>query len=145
MRNVYNVESFNDIKTQIKKETKTHMKENMPLFKKREKLYNKKKGIRVGDWIKEKNGNFTRVTYVWNDGKTIHRVQTGGSKFGQYYLGDGHIDYSGSLDEGYNTNETKFKKMSYKRDGGVWFFRNDFRTADNAVNYVMKFRVFEVV
>jgi hypothetical protein len=115
-------------------------KDNMRLFLKKQKLYNQRKGIRVGDWIKEKNGNYTRVTYIWGEG--IGEVQTGGSKYGGYYLGHGHISYSGSLDSGYKIGELASTKE--KRVGQIWFFKHDFAQAHNAVEYMMKFRVYRV-
>src|SRR6056297_1776941 len=54
--------------------------ENMPLFRKLETLYNKKYGVRVGDWIKHKYGTFDRVTYIWRDeNDTVFHIQTGGN------------------------------------------------------------------
>lgn len=130
-------------RNEVRKEMESDRKENMPLFKKRERAYNRIKGIRVGDWVKEKGG-YTRVTYIWRDGKKIYQVQTGGSKFGQFYLGDGYISYSGGLDTGFNPDEVKYVQLKERRIGSVWFFKNDYHTADNAVVYTMKFRVFKV-
>lgn len=128
---------------EMQKELVADRKENMPLFKKRERAYNRIKGIRVGDWVKEKDG-YTRVTYIWRDDDKTYQIQTGGSKFGQFYLGDGYISYSGGLDTGFNPNKVKYEQLKGRRIGSVWFFKNDYHTADNAVVYTMKFRVFKV-
>lgn len=121
-------------------------KDNLPLFRKRVAMFNRRSGIREGDYIKEKNGNFTRVTHIWRDEKRRpFQIQTGGSKFGQYYLGDGYVEYSGSLDHGYEVPKTKLKNMGYEKLGNVWFFRNNYATAGGGIDYMMKFRVFKVV
>lgn len=128
---------------EIRKKLETDRKANMSLFNKRKTAYNRIKGIRVGDWVKE-NGDYSRVTYIWKEGRKIYQIQTGGSKFGQFYLGDKYISYSGGLDTGFNPNEVKHTQMKERRDGSVWFFKNNYHVADNAVEYMMKFRVFKV-
>lgn len=121
-------------------------KENLPLFKKREKEYNQIKGIRVGDWVKEKNGDFSRVTYIWRDEKgKPFQIQTGGQKHSSFYLGDGYMSYSGSLEHGFEPDKEKVVQLKDSEDGLVWFFRNDYATAHNSVEYMMKFRVFKVM
>lgn len=130
--------SYEDIKKQFRQDLKMDQKNNMKLFLKRESVYNKIQGIRVGDFIKEKNGRLTRVTHIWPDGS----VQTGGNG-GSYYLGNRYMEYSGSLDHGYN--KLNLRRINTTKVGRVWFFKNDWHTADNAVHYNMKFRVYEVI
>jgi len=123
---------------QWKERIKRIQKENKELFNKLKREYNKIKGVRVGDYVKEKNGNYTRVTYIWPDGQ----VQTGGHKYGQFFLGKGYISYSGSLDHGYNIKDLKLTKE--KRSGMVWIWREGMPGANRGVEYMMKFRVFKV-
>jgi len=130
--------AYKELERQLKAEREIERKENMPIFKRREKMYNEIPGPRVGDWVREPDGRMTRITHIWPD-----HVQTGGAKYGQYYMGDGYIAYSGSLDDGFKKH--RLKSLGYKRDGKIWFFKNDYRTADNAVDYMMKFRVYEVI
>lgn len=132
------------LRREAEKELESDRKANMQLFKKRERAYNKIKGIRTGDWVKE-NGKYTRVTYIWRD-ESNHpfQVQTGGNKFGQFYLGDRYISYSGGLDPGFNPDNVKYTQLKERREGSVWLFKNDIHTAHNSVMYMMKFRVFKV-
>lgn len=127
-----------------KEEMEKTQRENHPLFRKLEAKYNKIDGIRVGDWVKHK-GTMSRVTYIWRDetGKPV-QVQTGGSKYGSFFLDDGYISYSGSLDSGFEVQKSKVKKLPYLRDGMVWIWKGGFAGGGRGINYMMKFRVFEV-
>jgi hypothetical protein len=116
------------------------------IYRRRNNAYNKREGIRVGDWIKHKNGKFDRVTYIWRDeNDVVFQIQTGGNKYGRYYMGDGYMSYSGGLNTGYEVPKTKFRKLNYLRDGMVWFFRHNHHIGGNGIETIMRFRVFEVV
>lgn len=102
--------------------------------------YNQITGPRVGDWIREPSGRMTRATHDWGNDSIM---QHGGGEFGQFYLGDGYISYSGGL-------ETGIKKASLKltdevKPGKVWFFKNNWPKVDNGIDYMVDFRVYEVV
>lgn len=130
--------AFKEIEKQIEREKEIDRKENMDIFLRRQKKFNQRQGPRVGDWVREPNGRLTRITHVWPD-----HVQIGGAKYGQFYLGEGgYISYSGSLEDGFEVE--RLKNAGYKRNGRIWFFKNDYRTADNAVDYMMMFRVYDV-
>jgi len=119
---------------------------NERILREREHAFNKRKGIREGDYIKEKNGNLTRVTYIWRDENDKPMLyQTGGNEYSRYYLGDGYLSYSGGLDHGYEPKNTKFRKLPIKKYGSVWFFKDNISGAGRGVEYIIKFRVFEVV
>ncbi len=106
--------------------------------------YNDIPGCRVGDWIREHNGHMTRATYDWNNlEETTDIMQHGGSEYGQYYLGNGYLSYSGSLDTGIKKNQ--LKQTDEVKFGKVWFFIDDYHTANNSIEYMVPFRVFEVV
>ena len=137
-----------------KKEKELVQKQNLSLLKGLVRDFNKKDEMRVGDWIKHKNGKFDRITHIHRDeNNQPFVIQTGGDKFGQYHLGrsevimkgDVYISYSGGLDSGYEVPKTKFKKLSYERDGSVWIWRNGLAGAGNGVDYLVKFRIYEVV
>ncbi len=112
---------------------------NQKILEERVAHYNEKEGVRVGDWIREKDGKMTRATYIWWDGQ----VQNGGHEYGAFYLGDGYISYSGSLDEGYKKEQ--LRETDEMKDGLIWFFKNDIWMAHNGIEYKVPFRVFEVV
>lgn len=61
---------------------------------------------------------------------------------GSYYFGNGYVSYSGGLEPGFREG-TKFKNMGYKRKGQVWFFDEDYATADNGVEFLAPFRVYK--
>lgn len=102
-------------------------------------MYNNIRGIRIGDYIQMSPTKFTRVTHIHPDGQ----IQTGGgSGSGGYYLGDGHMSYSGGLDSGFYI--TDLIETDKQKLGGVWFFHNDFATAGGGVDFNMMFRVFKL-
>jgi hypothetical protein len=131
---------------------KKKQKENMARFRSLVNRFNKKGGIRVGDWIKHPDGKFDRVTYIHRDENNIpFQIQTGGNKYSQYHLGDGkysvfgvYISYSGGLDSGYEVPKTRFKLLGYKRMGAVWIWDRGIAGQGRGVEFMMKFRVFEV-
>jgi len=59
------------LRREAEKELESDRKANMQLFKKRERAYNKIKGIRTGDWVKE-NGKYTRVPTYGETNLIIH-------------------------------------------------------------------------
>jgi hypothetical protein len=106
--------------------------------------YNAIPGCRVGDWIIELSGRMTRATHDWNEpGETCETIQHGGSEYGEYYLGNGYLSYSGGLDTGIKKNT--LKNTGETKSGKVWFFINDYHTADNGIEYMVQFRIFKVM
>jgi hypothetical protein len=114
------------------------MRDNQGILKERIEAYNKKEGLRVGDYVIDLDGTVSRVTHIYSDGD----FQAGGSKEGSFYLGNGYCSYSGSL------NSCKdIKKAIYtgkKLNGSIWFFSNDIAEAHNGVYFEMPFRVFKM-
>jgi len=135
----------NTFQSEFEKRKEEDRKENMKLFKSKESAYNSVRGIRVGDWIKDSyTGDISRVTYIWRDElDRIQQIQTGGQKFGSYHLSGKYMSYSGGLDSGYDMKKWKIRNLGYKREGQIWFFKNNFAMANNCVEYMMKMRVFE--
>ena len=108
----------------------------------RMKEYNRVRGARVGDWIREQNGRITRATHDWNEpGKDTDTIQHGGSEHGQHYLGKGYLSYSGGLDTG--IKKCQLKPTGEIKQGKVWFFIDDNHIAHNGIEYMVDFRVFE--
>lgn len=110
------------------------------ILNKRLVKYNQIKSPRVGDWIREKSGRMTRATHDWGNDSIM---QHGGGEFGQFYLGDGYISYSGGLDTG--IKKASLKLTDEVKTGKVWFFKNDYAMAFNGIDYMIDFRVYEVV
>lgn len=109
---------------------------NDEIFSRREKLYNELPGPRVGDYIKLKDSTYLRITYLWPEtAQTIPEERKG-----SYYLGNGHISYSGTLNPG--VKRSLLIPTDETRPGQVWFFKNDFAVAFNGIDYTMLFRVF---
>ena len=103
--------------------------------------YDKIPGPRVGDWIREHNGRMTRITHDWTGYKDNPSMQSGG-EHGRFYLGAGYISYSGGLDAG--TKKGDLIRTNEIKPGAVWFFKDDYHTAHNGIDYMVDFRVYKV-
>lgn len=108
--------------------------------------YNQRKGARVGDYLRLWAGpgpcpahrnEFTRFTHDWGDS-----LQTGGHSGSSYYLGDGYLSYSGSLDSG--ISRASLIQTNYTKMGDVWFFDEDWAGAGRGVNFEIPHRVFTI-
>lgn len=97
--------------------------------------YNNIEGVRVGDYIIREDGKKTRATYDWGES-----IQDGGGQT-SFYIGEGYISYSGSLNP--RIEKSKLKDTGKTEEGLVWIFIHDFWGASRAVHYKMDFRVFE--
>ena len=101
-------------------------------------IYNQKPGIRVGDYIIRKDGSCSRATYDWGD-----RIQDGGHMQGRFYLGNGYLSYSGSLNNA--ILKSKLVDTGRKEVGAVWFFSENIQKAHNSVSFYPYFRVFKEI
>jgi len=100
-------------------------------------LLNRREGPRCGDYVEFADGVVRRVSHVWcfePDGY----VQT--STDGSFYLGDGHVSFSGALFPGVSSDT--LTKTEQTRPGHVWFFHHDYPMAFNGVNTKIDFRVY---
>jgi len=104
--------------------------------------YNQIPGPRVGDWIREPDGRMTRATHDWTGYEDNPTMQHGGEEHGQFYLGDGYISYSGGLETG--IKKADLVRTEEMKLGKVWFFKNDYHTAHNGIDYMVDFRVYKV-
>ena len=125
------------------KERNTRIQQtNDTIFKERQMVYDAIQGIRIGDYVLEPGGKYTRVTHVWHDEQDQpESAQVGGSKYGSFYLGNGHASYSGGLDPSLPVKELYL--IDRGEMGRVWFFSEDRWGAGRGVDYEMSFRVFE--
>ena len=127
---------------------KALQKENAYLLRKRVRLFNKRHGPRVGDWIILTNGKMTRFTHDWGFWKKEDQgIQIGdrerGGDCGSFYLGDGYCSYSGSLDP--CVLRKNMRRTMKKKPGRVWFFDHDHACAGGGVDFKMMFRVYKEV
>jgi hypothetical protein len=106
--------------------------------------YNERPNACVGDYLKLWTKSepcpawlfeYTRFTHDWGD-----RIQTGGSAGGRYYLGDGFLSYSGSLDSG--VDHADLVATAETKPGNVWFFHEDISGAGRGVDFQIPQRVF---
>ena len=115
---------------------------NYRIFAARETAYNKIDGVRVGDYIRHKDGTVSRATYLWDFPDMSPSVQDGGGS-ASFYLGDGYISYSGGLHQ--SIDISTLRQTAELKDGVIWFFKNGFQSCGNGIDYRMKFRVFQEV
>lgn len=99
--------------------------------------FDKRVGPRVGDWIDFADGATRRIAYLWPD-----QVQTTshGDGDGGFYLGDGHVAFSGAQDPGVALD--CLLPVAEIRPAWIWFFHHDVRAAHNSVRTTVPFRVF---
>lgn len=116
---------------------------NKGLFERFMRAYDKRPGVRVGDYVKDASGAVRRVAYIWRDerGKPFQWQTESGA--GSYSLGDGVVGMSGSLDSGFQEG-SEFKQVGTKR-GSVWVFDEDVAGAGRGVYSTARFRLFKLV
>ena len=111
---------------------------NKQILRKRMFDFDGKEGPRVGDYLIRLDGSITRLTYDWGDA-----IQTGGHQYGQYYLGEGYLSYSGGLDKA--VPKANMVLESGTKPGKVWFFDKDVHRAHNAVEFEVPMRIYKEV
>lgn len=91
--------------------------------------------IKVGDFVRFPDGSERRATYVWPDEQgNADGIQTG-SVYGSYYLGDGYMDYSGSL---YHCQDARqFERTGEFKQGRAWFFHHDYHRAFGGIDVLV--------
>ncbi len=111
---------------------------NLQILERRVNAFNAIKTIREGDYVRHLSGKMDRVTYVWDDS-----AQTGGASE-SFYLGEGgYVSYSGGLDP--SIPFAKLVLTSEVKKGMVWFFSRDHHTAHNGIDFMIDFRVYNVI
>jgi hypothetical protein len=107
----------------------------------RQAAYERRPGPRVGDWVLMPDGSARRFTYDWGDGL---QTTCGDGDAGSFYIGDGYLSYSGTLDHTIPRERLR-ECPGDALPGRVWFFHHDWHRADNGVHFEIPFRVFQVL
>ncbi len=127
--------AYNELLAEHAKEQQIVRDRNVERFNGLVDTYNKKKGVRIGDFIRLPYGIFVRVCHIWPDS-----LQT--CSDGSFHLSGNYASYSGGLDSGVKvsdivpTNET--------REGRVWIWKDGMSGANRGLDMMMNFRVFEL-
>ncbi len=109
------------------------------LLHKRELLWNKRTGPRVGDWCRMPGEDkLRRFTHDWGDGLQTTWPQHG---LGSFYFSGGGASYSGSLDP--SLPKTALIDTGERKPARFWFFHHDHSRAHNGVHFEIECRVFE--
>lgn len=116
-----------------------HVAEDAGIIAKRMATLDAMLGMRVGDFLRLKNGTLARVANHWG-----HCVQPScGRHSGSFYLADGHVSFSGALEA--SIPVTEFRPTGETDRGLVWIFHRDVMGADRGVDAMAPFRVYEQV
>jgi hypothetical protein len=116
-----------------------HVAEDAGIIAKRMAALDAMPGMRVGDFLRLKDGTLARVAYHWG-----HCVQPSCSRHsGSFYLADGYVSYSGGLDA--SISITEFRLTGETDCGLVWIFHRNFIGAGRGVDAVVPFRVYEQI
>jgi hypothetical protein len=95
-------------------------------------------GPMVGDYVDFADGVSRRISHVWDFGDA-DRIQT--SDGGSWYLTSiGTCDFSGGLLPAIPA--ATFTLTGEAREGAVWFFHHNYRTAHNGLETTMPFAVY---
>lgn len=118
------------------------MKSNDEILAYRRALYDRIQGPRVGDFLRlpridERIPEFTRFTHEWDT-----TLQTGGSRYGGFYLSESYISYSGGLHPG--LAKADIVATDETTEGQVWFFDGNIAGAGRGVYFQIPFRIFTV-
>jgi hypothetical protein len=104
------------------------------IVQKRLRLWNENPRPRVGDWLVYPDGTGKRFSHDWGNGL---QVSAGGS----FYLGNGWVEFSGSLDP--SIPDAQIKPTDRTLYGTVWIFHHNDARAHNGVVTDIPCRVYE--
>ena len=110
------------------------------LLRDRSIVLRRREGVRVGDFIRMKDGSERRITYHWGD--SVQTTDHG--KSGSFYLGDGYIAFSGGMDSAIPLDRLRLIHHISRLER-VWFFHHDQWRAHNGVDGWLDFPVYEQV
>jgi hypothetical protein len=97
--------------------------------------------MRVGDFLRLKNGELARVAADW--GHYVQPTYGRGPFTESFYLGNGYIEYSGSFNP--SIPVTEFRPTGETVCGLIWIFHLDILGAGRRVRAMVPFRVYEQV
>lgn len=107
----------------------------------RKRIYAKKEGPRIGDFVEFPDGRRARFTHDWDDAlQTTTPSDTG--EGGRFYFGSGYCSYSGSLDPSIPKIDLKLVD-NFGPEGSVWIFHHDRQEAHNGVDTTIQFRLYK--
>lgn len=107
----------------------------------RERLFNQIDGPRVGDFLRTPEG-FLRFTHDWGDAiQTTVKPSHPCNGDASFYLGEGHVSFSGSLDP--SISKMLLRDTGEKQYGSFWFFHHNMAGAGRGVSFRIPVRVFE--
>lgn len=111
------------------------------ILTKRQALFTARKYPKVGDFIRFPNGTMKRIAHVWtDDNNRAEWIQpTAGNGDTSFYLGDGYMSFSGSLNSAIYAEN--FTETAETMQGSAWFFHHDFAQAHNGVYVKVNCRV----
>lgn len=95
-------------------------------------------GPRVGDFVIFADGVTRRISLIWGEDSEGGHAQS--SDDGSFHLKSGYVDFSGALHG--SVHLTTLTRTGETRDGRVWIFHHGVRTAHNAVDADVPFRVY---
>ena len=110
------------------------------ILDKRQSAYLERTGPQVGHWVHFADGAVRRISHIWDWGEPSEvSIQT--SNGGSFYLGNGYMQFSGSLYSG--IPGSTFKRTDKFKVGSAWFFHHNDACAHNGVGVMVKCAVWE--
>ena len=112
------------------------------LLRSRYAAWAKRRGPRVGDFLRVGPDRFLRFTHDWGeDIQTTSRTFSGDGSF--YLSSDGFASFSGSLDPA--IDKRRLTKTDELRNGSFWFFHHDRSGGHRGVGATMPCTVWALI
>lgn len=107
------------------------------IFAARVAAWNLREGPRVGDFVRMPDNSLRRFTHDWGDA-----IQTTNPRLGDasFYLGDGYVDFSGSLDPAIRKDRLHLTEAIER--GRFWMFHHGQTGARRGVHEYAPCRVY---
>jgi len=104
------------------------------IFEERQAAFMARTEPKQGDFIRFRNGTIKRIAHVWTDqegrAESIQPTMYKGDS--SFYLGEGYMSFSGSLNSGIDAS--RFTRTNETMLGAAWFFHHDLARASNGVS-----------
>lgn len=111
---------------------------NAEILKTRQEYLTNRNEIGVGDFVLD-GEKVLRVAHHWGDS-----LQLTDGRFGEsFYLGNGHVSFSGGLDPAIPIE--RFVATDEMREGACWFFSENHVRAHNGVHTQAQFHVWRLI
>ena len=92
----------------------------------------------LGDYLILPGKSLRRVAHIWGD----TQMQLASEGFGSFYLGDGYVEFSGTLEP---TIEERYELTGEYERGEYWFFHNGEIGPDRGVHFETNIPVWRVI